>query len=205
MSSVRKWNYKSKVSHQSTNSFYIIFLSSSASSIYDQFMKLVKWVYTLFNLGALKYWEADISAILTETDRLNIFPFQRPGCGNDVSYAVSIIRFKLFSSQSEFNLVLTKVQLAAGCQGGTKGQDGVRAQKNPPDHQLLGLKADSRGSPETVSGRASGHPPLRPHKAFRLRPRKAATMLRVWTASAPRPFPHQTQLSSGTIAVLINH
>ena len=124
MSSVRKWNYKSKVSHQSTNSFYIIFLSSSASSIYDQFMKLVKWVYTLFNLGALKYWEADISAILTETDRLNIFPFQRPGCGNDVSYAVSIIRFKLFSSQSEFNLVLTKVQLAAGCQGGTKGQDG---------------------------------------------------------------------------------
>ena len=104
MSSVRKWNYKSKVSHQSTNSFYIIFLSSSASSIYDQFMKLVKWVYTLFNLGALKYWEADISAILTETDRLNILPFQRPGCGNDVSYAVSIIRFKLFSSQSDVEI-----------------------------------------------------------------------------------------------------
>ena len=34
----------------------------------------------------------------------NIFPFQRPGCGNDVSYTVSIIRFKLFSGY-RFSLI----------------------------------------------------------------------------------------------------
>ena len=34
----------------------------------------------------------------------NIYPFQRPGCGNDVSYTVSIIRFKLFSGY-RFSLI----------------------------------------------------------------------------------------------------
>ena len=138
------WNYEiisqRSVSRQSTKSFYIIFSyshfifqKSSPSSWHPSSAQhpalktcsckcILYLIWELINIKLLisvQYLQYFVSfLILTSMHVLNwlsnIYPFQRPGCGNDVSYTVSIIRFKLFSSQSDVEIKY--VVVLYGCQ-----------------------------------------------------------------------------------------